>query len=751
MTNKIRRVAEELLPRAADLLADWLPGGRLRGAEFVCGSLRGEPGDSLSVNVHTGRWADFATGDRGGDLVSLYAAIHGLSQSDAAQRLSPDAAFVPKPRAIRSSAPRRTIDAPLQRPPADAPPPPPHPKWGNPVALYPYHDAVGLVGYVARYEPSGQRKTFAPYRWIDGRWVAKALPRPRPLYRTERLLERPDAAVVVCEGEKAAEAAARLLPRYVACSWAGGAQSVESADWATLARRRVVLWPDADEPGRQAMARVAPILAALGCDVYTINPDGQPDGWDAADALQDGWTTAQTRDWAKPRLVHYEPPAPQQDRHGHPAAVDSSLPRPVTTATAGARNLDPPDDLHPRQLWDWYGLDTTIGNGTPPANEDTVVRVLGHKSGAFWYDEFLQRPITTWGGTAPRPLEDADVADLLVWMQRVVRLHRLSASTVERGLQVVLYRNRRNVAQEWLRSLVWDGVERVHLLFTHGFGTDDHEYYRAVAKNFMIGMVHRVLEPGCQFDYVPILEGRQGARKSTALRTLGGEWFAECHEPLTSKDFLQLLPGKMLIEFSELHAMSRAEAEKVKGILSNRVDRYRASYGRRAGDYPRSCVFAGTTNRDDWNRDDTGARRFWRIIVGEIDVDWIARHREQLFAESVVRLQRGESHHEVPQQVARWLQQDAMARDAWHDVVIGYASRFEEVRPEQILREALDVPIDRTDNAAIQRVRSILRSEGWVRKTARLHGSYVKVWRRPSVADDSDDWTPSGLPPLSNV
>jgi putative DNA primase/helicase len=84
----IAAVAAAALPHLPDLCRSWLPGGRLVGREWTCGSLRGEPGLSCKVNIATGRWADFATGHKGGDAVSLAAAIHRLSQREAADRIA---------------------------------------------------------------------------------------------------------------------------------------------------------------------------------------------------------------------------------------------------------------------------------------------------------------------------------------------------------------------------------------------------------------------------------------------------------------------------------------------------------------------------------------------------------------------------------------------------------------------------------------------------------------------------------------
>jgi uncharacterized protein (DUF927 family) len=203
--------------------------------------------------------------------------------------------------------------------PADAPPAPlAHPKYGKPAARWPYADAGGATMFHhCRFEPAGERKQFAPltlWRAPSGRpvWKWKAPPAPRPLFGLDRLAARPQAVVVVAEGEKACEAAALLLPDAVPVTWQGGAGAVDKAEWTPLAGRTVWLWPDADEPGRNAMRRAALRLRAAGAvgvrwiDLDALAKtasfqegraalaDGAPlaEGDDAADLLARGWAAA---------------------------------------------------------------------------------------------------------------------------------------------------------------------------------------------------------------------------------------------------------------------------------------------------------------------------------------------------------------------------------------------------------------------------------------------------------------------------
>ncbi|MGI8570392.1 MAG: hypothetical protein ACR2KT_15745, partial [Methylocella sp.] len=189
--------------------------------------------------------------------------------------------------------------------PADAPPMPnAHPKFGNPSARWPYRDASGaLLFEVWRFDPAGG-KEFRPLslRCVSGRleWQWAGVAEPRPLYGLDRLAANPGAPVVIYEGEKSADAAARIFPKSVCITSPGGSQAASKADWPPLAGRRVLIWPDADKPGQKYAAEVAAILACHAREVSIIDaaalasmaPDGghreAVAGWDAADAL-DEW------------------------------------------------------------------------------------------------------------------------------------------------------------------------------------------------------------------------------------------------------------------------------------------------------------------------------------------------------------------------------------------------------------------------------------------------------------------------------
>ena len=165
-----------------------------------------------------------------------------------------------------------------------------HPELGKPSHTWPYYDAAGkLVGYIARFETK-DGKTFRPLVLKGGRWRAEDFPKPYPLYNLPSLLSRPDALVLVSEGEKAAEAAANLFPDVVTTTAVHGAKSPGKSDWAPLKARSVSIWPDNDEAGANYAAEVAGLAKAAGAASVRIVrlPDNLPKGWDLADAPPEG-------------------------------------------------------------------------------------------------------------------------------------------------------------------------------------------------------------------------------------------------------------------------------------------------------------------------------------------------------------------------------------------------------------------------------------------------------------------------------
>ncbi|MEQ1890305.1 MAG: DUF3987 domain-containing protein, partial [Alphaproteobacteria bacterium] len=261
---------------------------------------------SLSVNSLTGAWADFATGEKGGDLIALYAAIKGLKQSEAARDLGGETYQNPAPGTLVEKPTARRVIAPV--PDGTERHHCIHGRWGAPTRVWDYLDKDGkLLGHVARYDPP-MGKEFIPYtlslgdtggyRWGGGQW-----PKPRPLYGLRELHLRPDDPVLIVEGEKAADAAKLICPRYVVVTWPGGATAWKMTDFSSVYRRKdVLLWPDNDDPGLKAMWDIGHQLRKHCQVVKIILPEGVPAKFDAADGVALKWKWDDFSKWARPLM-----------------------------------------------------------------------------------------------------------------------------------------------------------------------------------------------------------------------------------------------------------------------------------------------------------------------------------------------------------------------------------------------------------------------------------------------------------------
>ena len=124
------------------------------------------------------------------------------------------------------------------------------------------------------------------------------------------------------------------------------------------------------------------------------------------------------------------------------------------------------------------------------------------------------------------------------------------------------------------------------------------------------------MEPGTKYDYMPIFAGPQGIGKSTFLRTLGGGWYSDSLSSFEGKEAAEMIQGTWINELGELNGMNKSETNAIKQFLSKTSDIYREPYGRKTVNFPRRCVFFGTTNDSEFLKDKTGNRRFWPVDVG---------------------------------------------------------------------------------------------------------------------------------------
>jgi predicted P-loop ATPase len=277
---------------------------------------------------------------------------------------------------------------------------------------------------------------------------------------------------------------------------------------------------------------------------------------------------------------------------------------------------------------------------------------------------------------------------------------------------------------------------------------------------WLISAVARIYRPGVKADHMLILEGPQGARKSTAIKVLASEeWFTDELPELGSKDAAIHMQGIWIVEIAELDAIGRAEVSRIKAFLTRTTDRFRPPYGRYTVEVPRQCVFAGTVNPDTYLRDETGNRRFWPLRCGTIDIAALARDRDQLWAEAVHRFREGaiwwiddatllaearteqESRYQGDAwdaRIDRWLTHDARSVNRghagfedWQDEEFERAEPIRDVSVGEILEGALGIEPAKWTKIDQMRVGAWLKSRHWERYRRRTGDAREWRYRRP--------------------
>jgi len=644
----IKQTAEFLRPYQETILTHICPGGTIHGNEYQAGAITGGPGKSFSFNLQTGKWADFATGEKGGDIISLYAQVNRINNAEAARTLQEQYVSA-KP---QHHYPVKTVvEHTIIKPPSHAvKPEKPLNQGKTPSFSWTYRDHDGEpLFYIFRYDMPDGTKTFTPLSFSsNGQWVKKQWPAPRPLYNLDKLKDRNSKGelkpVLVVEGEKAADAAEQMQSLYTVVTWAGGVNAINKTDFTPLYNRKLLLWPDGDAPGIKGMGHLAAILRDYATEIKIINPD-RNSGWDAADAFSGGMTQTEFLDWARPL-----------------AALVEKDPQPVfVTSTNHADKIKSVKPELLDQNKGSFALYTSLGltrvsekNQNLMANESNAIKLLKYiprYAGHIWFDEFYQDVMTDHTTGEKRRWLEHDELNLLFDLQANWDMPKISISAVRSAVKTIAFSDIRNELKDWLESIEWDQKERIDAFLVNAYGAEDNDLNRAISRNWLLSLVARGTMPGCKVDTMLVLKGDQGTYKSSSLRALAGKYFAESNAKLEDKDFMMELNGAWIVEFDELHQFSKAEATLIKKKLSQQSDRYRPAYAAKTIDVKRTCVFVGTTNAERFSPDETGNRRFWPVQIKFANLDYVIENREQLLAEAVHKIKQGFTWHEVPNEI----------------------------------------------------------------------------------------------------
>ena len=691
---------EELLRDAEHWLSKWLPRGKVRGNEFVCGDIAGIPGDSLSVNIRSGKWSDFATGDKGGDLISLYAAVHGKRNGEALRALREEISGISLKKPSNQVEKIEKMLKSLSKAPSPS-------VQDNgalscadelndrrqengdshdldfsingrlPTMIHTYRNAGSEILFrVARLELEDGKKEFRPFTWNGSKWLKKALPAPRPLYGLDLLAQRPQAPVVIVEGEKTCDSARKFLSEdYVVMTWPNGANSADKADWNVIKDRRVIIWPDADEPGVKA----ANVIAKYLPQAQIIDVSGMPKGWDAHDALVSGEEMASPQGFAK--WVASRLRAPEVKGRGRPAIFSIHY-----------------EDFEP------FFKEVLKG-----AKRDRLSEQLMFQENGRW------RPVRNNIGfiraeAIAAGLNRTYVSDYL----------EKYAQSLPLGLLVEIPK--------------WDGKARmIELFFRVKFkdtGLSQRtclELYRRWCANIFA----KLDDPIKNQNQIMIFRGNQGVGKDSFIKKIFGtafqSYFANIELDQNNKENFHMIRNVLVANISEFDQSNKLSLSTLKNLITADSSTFRVPYAPAPENFRFYASFISTTNFANVLRDPTGNRRFLIFDVESIDFDYdhlidggqlLAEmhhwyHLDLKVSDDVIKEWKAMNQRETPPNVDEEIVEDFL----------------EKLRQKTIMTQSKTVPardmgevvveIARRYGVSVQRVQVVINRSGYSKRDVR--------------------------------
>lgn len=382
-----------------------------------------------------------------------------------------------------------------------------------------------------------------------------------------------------------------------------------------------------------------------------IDPDCDYDTWkDIAFALKNGFGDAALelfQEWSKSSDSADYPGDVATERKW--LTIDPSKPgeASITLGTlfhkAKEMGYEPP-----KPTKDSWSLDMDPKKGSPFASDANLEKIITFDDGLpslmfnEMYDFFEMKGEVPWNANTRRSsIIHPDVDDYAGYRRYITQAYKVTFSIpdIERVVRLMCKMSRYNPVVDMLNKIKgkWDGKKRVDSWMTEYLGTPDDDYHRECSRLLLTAAVARALEPGCVFDHVVVLEGKQGVRKSTLVRELA--IIPDCYitegNSLGSKDSMEKLKRAWFVELGELSSIKKTDVEDFKRFVSEVQDTFRGAYRRDPKPEKRRCVFVGTTNDTEYIADPTGSRRFLpvRVEVPVIDIDRFRKNLKQMYSE----------------------------------------------------------------------------------------------------------------------
>ncbi len=301
---------------------------------------------------------------------------------------------------------------------------------------------------------------------------------------------------------------------------------------------------------------------------------------------------------------------------------------------------------------DWL-LDLAVNKkGNVEATIENIIIILKNDpnlKGKFLKDTFLcSNTIVSsmpWERGESKEWSDSDSSGIRWYLETAY--HISAKEKINDAVNLVFQEASTHPIREFIDSKPWDGEERVEKLFINYLGAEDNELNGALSRKMLCAAVARVFVPGIKFDQICILAGKEGLGKSSLLKNLAGDWFSDSFITVEGKEAMEQLSGAWIIELAELTSLKKAEMTSIKAFVSKQEDKFRKAYARHSEVKKRQCVFFGTTNENDFIRNEHGNRRFWVIPCGEQKKakepwDLTKEEAQQIWAEAKILWQKGE-------------------------------------------------------------------------------------------------------------
>ena len=623
-----RGVIDDANARIADIIGRYV-NLKPAGPEFksLC-PFHDERTPSFTVVPHKSMWHCFGCG-KGGDAIAFVSEITGCGFREAVEiilgKLPDPVSAVDTSRP--SDRPRRAVWEHAGTPPDSAPPPDfSHYRLGMPSDVYTYHDADGVAaGYVLRFpvprDDGTTGKETLPYCWavntqtgeFGWRWLSFGI--PRPLYRQHALSDR----VLIVEGEKAADAAARLFPSFSATTWPGGCKAVKHADFSALAGRHVTLWPDADQAGTDAMRAVWMAIRDIAASVRIVPPiPNAPAGWDVADDPPDGVDVlAYARASVMDATVYFGPDI--QTVTSGPAPGNSVEFDGIKTALT-----EPTTDL---AAIDWFSpLADINGKGKPLATIENLAEICRRLSVTVRYNVISKEVELLVPGQGFTIDNQANAS--LAWLMSCCARFAFPTDKLGDFLCYIADQNQHNPVANWITSTPWDGTPRLSA-FVDTIRAEDEPastpLKRALLTRWMLSAVAAAFRPdGVAAAGVLVLQGDQYLGKTKWFKSLVPPEIGVIQDGLMlrpdDRDSVKQAVSYWLVELGELDATFRkSDIAQLKAFLTRDRDVLRRAYARLESKYARRTVFFASVNPRQFLHDPTGNRRYWTISCTHID------------------------------------------------------------------------------------------------------------------------------------